>query len=254
MIDLSESGPVCVQQKTQGSGTFDGTMAGWARASYSAGSGVAKFRARVIGAAGNAYKIRMVDPGKARTRTTVSIQGTTVTVMLKRSSSAITATLAEVAAALHAFRGQVPVDPSSDNRNGTILAPSPIIMGVTTNDTAHALSLTSLSGGVDGVQDGTFVRYDLANNVHGGMFYFDAKEAMEVFQVEGSAAITGLKVANVDDAIQEISGESADYTGLLSSGIYEGPPLMLAPKQALLVTMATQGIVRVFARRASRRQ
>lgn len=253
MIDLSESGPVCVQQKTQGTGVFNGTMVGWATAAYAAGAGVAKFRARVIGTKGNSYKVRMINPGKATAATTVSVQGTTVTVTLKHNGSAITATLVEVSAALRAFRGQVSLDASADNRNGTILDKSPVLLGVTTNDTAQALALTSLAGGVDGVQEGPFVRYDLGNNVSGGMFHFAAAEAMEIHQVEGSAAITGLKLANVDDALQEVSGESADYTGLLSSGIYEGPPLLLAPKQALLVTMATQGVVRVFARRASRR-
>lgn len=249
MFDLNQSGVVCVQQRARGAGVFNGTRTGYAVLAYSAGVGAGTFRARTVGADGNNWKIQLLDTGRVQAKTEVKVQGRNVVVLLKRSAGAITALLSEVAAALAAFKGPVTTSFDAENQSVVSQGPSPVLFGVATDATATAVSLTALSGGYDPTYAGNILRFDPPSNQNAGLFFFEAPEPLEVLQVEGTATLTSVVVANVDDALNAISGESADVTASAGSS-----PIYLGTKQALLVSLAAAGTVRVWVRRASRRQ
>ncbi len=241
LIDLNQPGVVCVQQKVSGAGTFDAaTPVGWGVLAYTSGGVVGRFRARERGVAGNACTIRLVDPGVALATSRMQVNGSAVTVFLKRSNVAITATALEVSTLLAGY------DDASKASSGRVK--SPILFGVTTDAVMTALSVTPLAGGIDAVFDAGIFKTAQTIDLNGGMINFNSPEAIEIVQVEGSAAITKVEIANVDDGFNVITGEKSDDTvRYLSRSLY------LGGNQALLITMVA-GTVRVWARRASLRQ
>jgi hypothetical protein len=258
MIDLS-GGLVCIQQKTSGSGVFDGSLTlGFAtRAWTPGGGGAGAFRAREMGTEGNGWAIQCLDPGVNLASCQVDVNWTSkiVTVLLKKTAGSISATLSDVQAALAGYQFNSAFTPGVDRttRVATGALRSPILLGITTDGTAAALASGLLTGGQDPVVDGSIYRFTAANNANAGMFYFANREPIIVYQVEGSVAATALKIANVDDGLIVRSGETSDLSAQLSGGALVYTPLILAPRQVLLVSAPT-GTLRVWAQRASRWQ
>ncbi len=241
-IDLNQPGVVCIQQKVRGTGVFNGTTpVGWALLPYASGGVVGSFRSRERGVAGNACTIRLLNPGKLTPASTMRVSGSAVTVTLKHDGAAITALASEVATLLASY------DDATSTASGRVR--SPVLFGVTTDGVMAALATTALTGGIDPTLDGGIYKTLQTNNTNGGLFAFYSPEPVEVLQIDGSGTLTSVVIANVDDGFNVVAGESSDV-----SAVYTASSLLLGGNQALLVSMAAAGVVRVWVRRASRRQ
>ena len=238
---IDPSMPFAIQH-TSSAGTFDGTEIG--RAKYETGTSAAdvRFSARRLGDSGHGIHVKMVDPGRAYESTIVRAYADEIEIVLKRSSSAITATAAEVAAAVNAF----------DFRAMPNLA---IVAHGYGTSAVSALARTALSGGLTvPPSEGFTARLSTASTA--GLFYFDQNEPLQIMQVE---AALGASVATVISSVDyrtmcPVTTENFTIYGVTSTGFLWVPtqPVVLLPGRGIKVTAATTGIVRVTARRMSR--
>ncbi len=238
LISFDQQKPICFQQKTASGGAFNGTLVGYGILAYSAGGGVGRFRAREQKLlATNELQIALINLGVLTPKTTVKNQNGKVFVYLKRSSSAITALLSEVATALDNFR--------DENGKG-----SPILLGVSTDATATAVSLTALVGGLDFTVDNGIVKATVTSTTNAGLFFFNNPRPLAVIQIEAVYPGTEkVEIVSVDRGLN--TSDPTDITGLLTTGIFLGGssrPIIIAPTQALVFSNGSAGVgfVRVW--------
>lgn len=242
MLDLGLGSTVCLQHKLSGTGVFNGSTLGYAKYTYSSGGASFVVRSRALGTEGNAYSIQLVNVGTGRevTTTTAKLEGVVLKVYLKRTTSAITATATEVVNAINAL-------PSGNKFIAALVTAATI---------PAALAATPLTGGLDATGTAGLYKFTPAANTAGGLFYFDQKTPWFIRGFAGSfsGVITPtVSIVNVDDGLNVVSGESiVVYSQSLAGSPYDftyaSIELPLLPGQALLVSAAAQGVVRVYAR------
>lgn len=255
-VDIDLGSSTCIQQVISGTGNFLSTLPArhLGRAYLSHGSSTAelRFRARRLGADGNSIQIRLVDTGTTQTTTLVNQVGQVVSVTLRNSGSAITATASEVADAINNW--QNPLNPSLG---------APLVAWAAGSGVVTALSATSLAGGLDPTIVGSQLKFTGATNANGGVFYFEQTEPLIIRQVEakftipsGSGTVT-FKIANLTPGLEIISAESISVTSAaVSNTVTEASfgdvGYILLPLQAFIVDAAYPGTARVYGRRESR--
>jgi hypothetical protein len=222
-------------------------MVGYPYYSYTDGgsTAVGRFRQTTYGVAAALPTIAMVNPGASASLRVQNQNGNVVVFLKTNSSAVITSKLSEVAAALTAYR---------DDQG----QPSPILLGVSTDDTLSAgLTATALTGGFAPVLSQGLLRFDILA-ANGGLVYFDAKYPVMVEQLEilKSAGTPKIQIVTVDQGLNVITTEAIDITGSFTissttSYVYTGTPILLGPLEALYVTgitASTTNMIRAWAR------
>lgn len=239
-MDMSTGGPQCLQQTIDGGGVFDGSPFGFAKATISHSGASFIVRAAEDGAAGNDYKVTLVNPRYANANTPVKYDEATKTlyVWLKHSGSAITGTAAEVVAAIEGSRKR-----------------HPFRAALVSDGTMAASTDNALAGGFNATLVGGIYRYDRNDGTNGGMFYF-GREARVITRIEGRFADDDslvVQIVNVDPGFQVIAPEDVTiHQESLSGGdmfVLADKEYLLMPGQALLVSMDKTGYVRVYSHR-----
>lgn len=200
---------------------------------------------------GNSVQIRLLDTGAVQTSTVVSQVGQVVTVTLRRSGVAITATADEVADAINNW--QNPGNPAQG---------SPLVAWPGGTSVVTALAQTALAGGLDPEIVGSQLKFTGATNAAGGVFYFEQTEPLIIRQVHtkmtvpsGTGTVT-FKIGNLTPGLEIIAAETITIaSGAVSTSVTDtsfAEPLVLLPRQAFIVDAAYVGCARVYARRESR--
>lgn len=248
------------QQVVSGTGVFNGSEYGRAKASISNAdpNAVVRVSARLYGTAPNSYTIELYDAGAGITvpATTASQVGAQIRVTLRRSiEDGILATAAEVAAAINSARTGI-VATYGGTGNGVVSAvgPQPI--------TGTALGVDATIAG----PDCSLVLYYLPVNTNGGLFYFEQEQSLVVRQFEAKFTVPGgtytvsVERVNLNDNLEVISSESIPnyvwpgITALAPDIAYSDNNLYLHPRQALRVVTSgggLPGIVRFDVRKTS---
>jgi hypothetical protein len=247
MILFDTGSTICLQQTVSGTGVYDGTQVGYARLTYSNGGVVFTVRATQVGTAGNALKLALVAPTDS-TQTVAGFDGTTVTVFLKRTAGVISATAAEVVAAVNALFSS---KPSSDLKMTAAVGTAGTIPAV--------LAATSLAGGIDPtVVNPALLKFAQATNSNGGMFYFEQTRAWVISSVTARFSAAGLPIkiaiVNIDNALNPVTNEEVAVWEPTTTDNYaalEDMKTPVMPGQALTITATAQGMVRVTARAES---
>lgn len=240
--------PFCVQETTLDTGFIADTERGRAKRSIGSSGNVVTVGAKLLGTEANAYTIALIDRGLAVSQTTVVQVGSAFEVTLRRSSGALLATSAEVAAAIN--DANLPVRASYV---GGVMA---------------AVAATALTGGLAPASvdpSGTRFEWSRTTGQSGGFFYFENHQDILVvtsIQAKFSGLSTAIpfrvSIINLDAGLEKISGTdivvkdaevSSTYPDFSLSGT-DGIPLL--PYQALLVTCAAVGRVRVTVQRQKR--
>lgn len=259
MYPISTGNPFLVQQSVSGTGVFDGSEYGRAKATLPNGdaNAVVRLSARLYGSASNAYSVELVDRGGSIVVPTTVIEqsGAAIRVILRRSSVAILATAQEVAAAINAL-----------GLAGGVCA----TYGGTGNGVVSAASAVSLTGGVNPVdRAGNHTQYVYVHpvNVSGGFFYFEQEETITVrqfeckFQVPGGTYAVTVSRVNLNENLEPIMAESIpcfvhDLLTVDKPDIaFADVGILLHPRQGLLVTVdggGLPGVVRFDVRKGAR--
>ena len=228
---FADAGVYCIQQTISGTGEFNGTRYGYAVYSYSSGGVAFDVRCPYLGTDGNDIKFQMVVPTGIKLTTTAEYdrEMRTLRVFLKGTSAGITATAAEVVAAINGMERPV------------------LYAGVVTGGTIPGgLSPTLLAGGADPDLSASYglPKLVVPTNGDGGLFVFDQTRPWKVLSVGGQFGAAGtyrVDIVNVDKALNVISGlalnlmEQADSTSpyqLRSSRL----DIPIMPGQAVLVS------------------
>lgn len=240
--------PFCVQETTLDTGFIADTERGRAKRAIGSVGNVVTVGAKLLGTEANAYTVALIDRGVAVAQTSVAQVGSAFEVTLRRSSGALLATASEVAAAINA--ANLPVRASYV---GGVMA---------------AVPATALTGGLaPSVVDPSGTRFEWSRTTgqSGGFFYFEnLQDVMVVTSIQakfsglGGAIPFRVSIINLDAGLEKISGTdivvkdaevSSTYPDFSLSGT-DGIPLF--PYQALLVSCAAVGTVRVTAQRMRR--
>lgn len=256
MYDFQGDSTITLQHKMTGSGTFTGASLGYAKYTYTNGGASMTVRAKELGTEGNAIRFQLINPGTLTPATRVTTYDKTTTtayITLKHDGSSVTGTVAEVAAAINAYRG-------------TANEGLPMVAAVTTGGVAAALALTTLSGGLNPSTETSGFPQLTAASGGGGLFYFEQNRPWYLRALSGrfeAGADVAVRAAivNVDKALnwsyknEDIRVYSATLT---AAGGYEFTVSndvlgLLMPNQALVVVANVQGTVRVSARVESTR-
>lgn len=239
-----------LQQKVSGAGVFDGTSAGYPMYTYVAGPISFRVRWHEIGTDGNSRQIALVDAGAGRpvpaTRVTYDPETKLLHVLLRRSNVAITATAAEVVAAINEY---MPSQPTISRVSRYFKA------GLITDGVIPAgVAPTFFTGGLvpDWLQGTT--KLVLPGGANGGLFYFDQDGPWMIRSVVGKfsapVAVT-LKVANVTKDLRVIADEQFTiYTSPAPTAEFSFSDIQhpLMPDQAVLVLGAANGVAQVAGR------
>ena len=242
--------PFCVQETTLDANFTGATERGRAKHTFGSGSSRVIVGAKLLGAEANSYTIALIDRGIAVSVTSVVQRGPAIEVTLRRSSSSLLATAAEVSAAITpaGLPGR-----ASGNGSGVVVA----------------AAATALSGGAAPTQvdpSGTRFEWDRTTGQAGGLFYFENHQDVMVvtgFQAKFSGLTSApvplrIAVVNLDGGLERVTDTdisvkdaevTSSYPEFSMSGI-DGIPLL--PYQALLVTCAAVGRVRVTVQRQRR--
>lgn len=252
-VNFGNSHPYCLQHTLTGAATFSAAAPraiGYARLGYVNGATKLTLRAKTVGTAGNALSVQFVNPVPMTLAASVAKleTPTQVVVLLKNDGVAVTATAADVALAINRFR---------DTSRGTPLE-MPIAAGVEVAGAVAALAATLLTGGLDPAADDSPALIRLTSAANGGLFFFEPREPMIVTEISGEltgAVAWEVRRANVDRGLNVITGETnriAESAAPSNNIQLIDYPIPMMPGQAIQVIAATQGLVQVFGRRASR--
>lgn len=261
MYNIESGYPILVQQVVSGTGVFNETEYGRAKAQYPASPGdpnaVVRVSAKLYGTAPNAYTVAFVDAGSGVTvsATTVSQSGPAISVRLRRNSGAILATANEVATALN--NANLGICAVANGTGNGVVAPQ------------AATAITNQKSGADPALFGpNQLQYHwyIPVNSDGGLFYFEQQRTVIVRQFEANFTISSgtytvtIKRANLNSALEVISTESVPvfvYDALTSSqpdiAVLDFD-VLLHPQQALLVSTSgggLSGLVRFDVRKAA---
>jgi len=197
-FNFADAGVYCIQQTVSGTGVFDGTRYGYAVYRYSSGGVVFDVRCPYLGTDGNDIRFQLIAP-TCDCFTTFAVYDKslrTLRVHLKGSSAGITATAAEVVAAINGMDRPV------------------LFAGVVTNGTIPAaLSPVNLAGGADPDISASYAmpKITLPANTNGGLILFDQTRPWKLLSVGGEFAGAGtyqVELVNVDKALNVIPGVS----------------------------------------------
>ncbi len=240
-----------IQQIVTGTGVFDGTHQGLASLSIGSGGSEVRISAKLYGTTANSLTVAFTDAGAGQTvpSSVVTKVGTAISVKLKRTAGAITATADEVATRINAVA------------NGVICA----VAGGT--DLVSVASAANLTGGLDptpGPDGSSRFTWEYDTNTNGGLFYFENAEDLIVREIEakftigmgGSYSVVFSKV-NLNSALEVVSTESIpcfvwDSLTTARPDIAENDiRIILHPYQAISVTTSADlpGLVRIGVRR-----
>ena len=238
---IDPSMPFALQHEST-AGVFNGTEMGRALHETGVGASDVRFSARRLGDGGNAIYVKMVDPGRVYVRTTVRVYADEIEIVLRHSGVAITATAAEVAAAVNAFDFRV--------TPGLYVVAHAYGAGV-----VSAMVRTPLLGGVAIPNpEGFTARLSAAGN--GGLFFFDQNEPLQLMQVETALGASVATVVSTVDYRTMLAGATEAFTmhSVTSASILWVPtqPVVLLPGRGVKITAAATGIARVTVRRMSR--
>lgn len=259
MYPISTGNPFMVQQSVSGTGVFNGSEYGRAKATLPNGdpNAVVRVSARLYGSTSNAYSVELVDRGASIVvpQTVIEQTGAAIRVILRRSSSAILATAQEVAAAINAL-----------GVAGGVCA----IYGGTGNGVVSAAAAVLLTGGVnpvDRADNHTQYVYVHPVNTSGGFFYFEQEETITVRQFEckfvvpgGTYSVTVSRV-NLNENLEPILAEAVpcfvhDLLTVSKPDIaFADVGILLHPRQGLLVEVdggGLPGVVRFDVRKGAR--
>lgn len=229
-FNFADAGVYCIQQTVSGTGEFNGTRFGYAVYRYSSGGVVFDVRCPYLGTDGNGIKFQLIAPTSDCLVTFAVYDKAlrTLRVHLKGSAAGITATAAEVVAAINGMERPV------------------LFAGVVTPGTIPAaLAPTNLSGGVDPDISASYSlpKFTVPTNGDGGLITFDQTRPWKILSVGGEFAAAGtyqVEIVNVDKALNVIPGlsinlmEQTDSTApyqLRSSRL----DIPIMPGQAVLV-------------------
>lgn len=235
--------PFCVQETTLDTNFTAAMERGRAKHTFGSGGSQVVVGAKLLGVEANAYTVAFINRGVVVSTTTVTQTGSAIEVTLRRSASALLATAAEVVAAINA-------------------AALPVRASGTGAGVVAAIGATALSGGAaPSSVDPSGTRFEWARTTGqaGGFFYFENHQ--DILVVTGlQAKFSGLSstpiplrvaVVNLDSGLEPVAGTdisvkdaevASGYPEFSLAGI-DGIPLL--PYQALLVTCAAIGSVRV---------
>lgn len=233
---------VVLQHTLSGVGNFTGVEIG--RASRTIGSSGARvtLKAKSFGVDDHVYRVQFVDPGGV-VPVTQAVWATArqLKVYLRRNAGGLLATAQEVADVV--------------NAGGLLFADA----GGT--DVVAAAADAALAGGLDPNSFSGHYRFTPASGVHGGLFFFDDLDALDVLQVSGKFVVggdTALKVEIVSLG-PGLAPTEAEAVTTFSTTITTAAPTfitsgtyVLAPRQAVRVTCAAPGMVQVIVRRTER--
>lgn len=242
--------PFCVQETTLDTNFTAATERGRAKRAFGSGGSQVVVGAKLLGTEANAYTVALIDRGVAVSATSVSQNGAAIEVTLRRSSGAVLATADEVAGVINA--AGLPVRASYGGTGVVVPAAATALAG--------GLAPTSVD------PSGTRFEWARTSGQSGGFFYFENhQDVMVVTAIQ--AKFTGLggspiplRVAtvNLNAGLEAVSGSdisvkdaevASAYPEFTLAGL-DGIPLM--PYQALLVTCAAVGQVRVTVQRLRR--
>jgi hypothetical protein len=232
-----------LQQKLSGTGVFNGAEVGRAARTFGSGGSAVVFKARGLGADGNAIKVALIDPVRTNPSTRVRLEGDTHKVYLRHDGSAVAATADEVALVV----------------NNLDL---PFYVANGGSGTVAAASVQNLTGGLDPVvRHSSQFRLNAATNAHGGLFYFDQEEPVRIIAVAGRFTLGGDTAVKVESvpltaglaAIEEEATtlHSVTIAQAVANFRYD-EEFVIHRDEALRVTISAPGVVRVFFHRVPR--
>lgn len=242
--------PFCVQETTLDTNFTGATERGRAKRTFGSGGSQVIVGAKLLGTEANAYTVALIDRGIAVSTTSVAQNGAAIEVTLRRSSGALLATASEVAGVINA--ANLPVR-ASGTGGGVVVA----------------AGATALTGGLAPTYrdpSGTRFEWERTTGQAGGFFYFENhQDVMVVTGIQakfsglgGSPIPLRVAVVNLDAGLEvvgnsDISVKDAEvasaYPEFSLAGL-DGIPVL--PYQALLVTCAAVGRVRVTVQRLRR--
>jgi hypothetical protein len=164
-----------VQQQVSGTGLFNGSEYGRARATLDPSLGansIVYVASKLFGTASNAISVQLVDAGSgvAVVATTITQTGAIIKVNLRRTTGAVTATSQEVSDAINTF--------TTYSSPGYALGAR---AGGTGLGVVAAVAATPLTGGLNPTQyDGNQYLWTVTTNTSGGLFHFEHEEPLYV--------------------------------------------------------------------------
>lgn len=217
MFPVATGKSFMVQQTVSGTGTFNGSDYGRAKAlrvdPVTSPNADLFFAAKLYGAAANAVTVSLLDqgPGVTVTGTTVAMVGNAMQVTLRRSSGALLATATEVANAINAF-ALSPIRAKAGGNGTGIVQP-----------TGAPVALNATASGVDASVDAGVAEYQEIfkwvppSNTHAGLFYFEQEQVLIVRQFEAKFTIASgthvveVQRVNLDAALEPITSEAIPF-------------------------------------------
>lgn len=184
------------QHNISGTGVFNGTPVGYAMYTYAAGGASFRVRYPDQGTDGNAFTFSMIAPTNAevtKTYAQVDMKAKACRVFLKGTPGAITATAAEVVAAINNPVGQV-IGQNFARLGAGLITGAVIPAG---------LAPVNLSGGLDPDLSVSYSspRFTAPANANGGLFTFGQARPWRLLGVGGELNANGkvtIQVVNVD--------------------------------------------------------
>lgn len=240
VIDTSVA--VVLQHTLSGLGRFNGAEVGRPQRVIGATTARVTIKAKSFGTDDHAFHTQFFDSGGTVPSTKIQwVDPTHMRVHLRRTSSAITATAQEVADAI--------------NADGKLYADA----GGT--DVVAAAGDAALSGGVNATQTLTHYRLAPATGVHGGLFFFDGNDPIEIMQVSGRFDLSGplavkVETVTLGPGLAPIEAEAVTiFTStpdVATPSFITNDSRILSARQAIRVSMAASGVVQVVAQHAER--
>lgn len=242
--------PFCIQETTLDANFTAATELGRAKRTVGPGGSQIIVGAKLLGTEANAYTVALIDRGIAVSATSAVQVGSAIEVTLRRSSGALLATPQEVAAAINA--AGLPVRATWS--------------GTTPMTAAAAAALTGGLAPAYRDPSGSRFEWSRGTGVAGGFFYFENHEHSVVITglqakfsgLSGTLIPLRFAVVNLDDGLEVVSGtdiavkEAEVNSTYPEYGVSGVDGIVLLPYQALRVTCAAVGRVRVTAQRMRR--
>lgn len=238
MTVLDLSAPSVLQHNLT-AGTFTGVELGRASLTLGAGSSTLVFKAVELGAPSNAWTVRVVQP-RVPGPLGVIVRENSITIAPAFDGSAITSTAAQVAAQINAL----------ERLRGFICAHTPTGSGAG----LVAPNSGTLSGGADPALGSYTRRY--TSGTAGGLLYFDQKQPIELFSIEGafgaSVAYT-VKLVKFDQC-WDSGAEDLQIMGATAASMFQTfTNLVIPPGRAIKIVAPSTGFVRAVVRNTPKR-
>lgn len=241
-METNTGGTECLQHNIPDTGTFTGEQLGYATLAVTNSGSTVNFCSLLPGTIGNGFTVSLVDPRPVPCPVTTArmTSETDLQVMLKTNAggTSITATAADVAAAVRAIRKRCP-----------------IVAATSDTGVMAAASTTNLAGGVD-PDTGPILSFTGTGGPNGGLFYFDQYLGLRVMQIEGVFSGSGtvaVNIVQVDSALNVVSGTAVTIYKAALSALHDfcltDKNIVVLPGMALQVVAPLQGLVRVYFRR-----